>query len=133
MAAGYVLAFDFGLRHIGVSVGQFVTRTASPLITLRATGGKPSWPDIASLIDEWQPSHLLVGLPLNMDDSESEMSLRARAIGQDLGRRHNVPVAMVDERLSTREAQTMDPERGHEMAAVLIAESWLGEARQPAP
>ncbi len=132
MTAGYVLAFDFGLKHIGVSVGQFVTRTASPLTTLRAIGGKPSWSDITSLIDDWQPTNLLVGLPINMDESESEMSLRARAFGKALARRHDLPVDMVDERLSTREARELDRERGHEMAAVVIAESWLQAGHQPA-
>lgn len=127
MQPGYVLAFDFGLRHIGVGVGQSVTQTASPLTTLRATDGRPHWADITRLIDEWRPTALLVGLPVNMDDSESEMSLRARDFGDELARRYTPPVEMVDERLSTRAAQEIDPSRGHEIAAVLIAETWLGQ------
>ena len=80
---------------------------------------------MGALIDEWHPTTLLVGLPLNMDDSESDMSGLARAFAADLQRRFELPVEVVDERLTTYAAQRMDPERAHEIAAVLIAESWL--------
>ena len=125
MPAGYVLAFDFGLRNIGVAVGQPVTRTASPLTTLKATDGKPNWPELTALVDEWQPSTLLVGLPLNMDDTESDLSELAREFADRLKRRFKLPVKMVDERLTTFEAQRVDPEHAHEVAAVLIAQTWL--------
>ena len=129
MQGGYVLAFDFGLRHIGISVGQFVTRTASPLTTLQANGGRPNWAEITDLVTQWRPTTLIVGLPINMDDSESEMSLQARAFGTALANRFEIPVEMVDERLSTRAAQEIDPSRSHEVAAVLIAETWLGQSQ----
>ena len=86
MRGGYVLAFDFGLRHIGVAVGQSVTKTASPLTTLNANQGTPKWSEVSTVIEEWQPATLLVGLPLNMDDSESEMSGLARAFADKLAR-----------------------------------------------
>jgi putative Holliday junction resolvase len=124
---GYVLAFDFGLRNIGVAVGQSVTNTASPVTTLKAKNGTPNWSEVGALVEEWAPATLLVGLPLNMDDSESEMSGRARTFAGKLGRRFKLPVEMVDERLTTRAAQQAEPARAHEVAAVLIAQTWLGD------
>jgi putative Holliday junction resolvase len=129
VTARYVMAFDFGLRHIGVAVGQTVTGTATPLTTLRAQSGKPDWPAVTALVREWRPGTLLVGLPLNMDDTESEMSGRARRFAAALGAQTRVPVELVDERLTSRAARAAGPDRAHEEAAVLIAETWLGAHR----
>ena len=121
--SGCVLAFDFGLRHIGVAVGQTITCTATPLTTLTARNGKPQWSDVEQLVKNWGPIRLLVGLPLNMDDSESEMSGRARRFATQLTGRTKVTALMVDERLTSREARSrVQP---HAAAAALIAESWL--------
>ncbi|MCB1683547.1 MAG: Holliday junction resolvase RuvX, partial [Pseudomonadales bacterium] len=106
---GYVLAFDFGLRFIGVACGQTITGTASPLTTLKARDGQPDWSVLQSIVAEWRPVLLLVGLPLNMDDTESGMSERARAFATSLERRTNTPVALVDERLTSRSAKSLDP------------------------
>ena len=127
MNTGYVLAFDFGLRHIGVAVGQSITSTANPLKTLEARNGRPDWAEIDEMIRQWQPAFLLVGLPINMDDSESEMSGRARQFGAALARRSAREVQMVDERLTSYASRQADSGRSHEMAAVLIAETWLAE------
>lgn len=129
-ASGYVIAFDFGMRHIGVAVGQSVTATATPLTTLRARDGVPDWTALTALIREWRPRRLLVGLPLNMDGSESAMSARARRFGNRLAGRTGVTVTLVDERLTSVEAREHDPEDRHAEAAVLIAEGWL---RDPWP
>ncbi len=120
-----MLAFDFGLKNIGVAVGQAVTRTASPLTTIAASEGTPSWSDVEQLIADWQPAVLLVGLPLNMDDSESEMSLKARAFAERMGRRFGVPTELVDERLTSFAAREARSDRPHEAAATMIAETWL--------
>lgn len=125
--SGYVLAFDYGLRHIGVAAGQTVTATASPLTTLGARQGKPHWPTVLALVAEWSPIRLLVGLPLNMDGTASAMSARASAFADELERRTGLPVSLVDERLTTREAQSLRPDDAHAHAAVLIAETWLHE------
>lgn len=125
MAADFVMAFDFGLRHIGVAIGQTVTGTATPLTTLAARDGKPDWPVIEALVIEWRPAAVLVGLPLNMDASESEMSSRARRFAARLGQQTRVPVHLVDERLTSYASRAAGPARAHEHAAVLIAESWL--------
>ncbi len=133
MKSGYVLAFDFGLRHIGVAVGQSITRTANPLKTLEARNGRPDWNEIEEMIHQWQPVSLLVGLPLNMDDSESEMSGRARQFGAALARRSEREVQMVDERLSSHASRETDSDRSHELAAALIAETWLAEPDSGTP
>ena len=127
MHDGYVLAFDFGLRNIGVAVGQRVTESASPVVTLKASNGTPSWPQMQTLIEQWNPATLLVGLPLNMDDSESDMSKLARVFAKQLRRRFKLPVEMVDERLTTFVAARADPKQAHEVAAVLIAQTWLAD------
>jgi putative Holliday junction resolvase len=122
-----VLAFDFGLRSIGVAVGQNVTRTASPAGTLLARSGAPRWEEVDALVTRWRPSRLLVGLPLNMDGTESEMSGRARAFAVALGARYGIPFDLVDERLTSVEARGLsdDGAERHAIAARLIAESWL--------
>lgn len=122
-----VLAFDFGLRHIGLAVGQSVTRTANRLTTVRAKAGIPVWPALDDVVVEWQPDLMIVGLPLNMDDSESAMSERARQFAERLRKRYDARVELVDERLSSFEAKQIDPDDDHAVAAQLIAETWLNE------
>jgi len=99
-----VLAFDYGLRRIGVAVGNRLTGTAEPLATLQARDGNPDWTALASCVREWQPGMLVVGVPYNMDGSAGELTGRAVAFAVELGRRFGLGVAQVDERLSSREA-----------------------------
>ena len=73
-----LLAFDFGLTQIGVAVGNAVLGTCEPLTVLRAKEGQPNWDETAKLLEEWQPDLLLVGDPLNMDGTPSEIGVRAR-------------------------------------------------------
>ena len=70
-----LMAFDYGLRQIGVAYGQTFTATGEGIGIIKAYNGVPNWDDIAALLNEWKPNLLLVGLPLNMDGSESELSL----------------------------------------------------------
>ncbi len=121
-----VLALDFGLKHIGLAVGQTVTGTAGPLSTLAAKGGKPDWSALDRILEEWAPSRLIVGLPWHMDGSESEMSRSAREFAALLAARYPQPVELIDERLTSREAQARQPKQDpHALAASLIAETWL--------
>jgi putative Holliday junction resolvase len=133
------LAFDFGTQRIGVAVGQSITRTASPLIALKANDGIPNWDHIAALITEWQPQQLIIGLPLNMDGSESEMSARAKKFANRLHGRFGLPAQLWDERLSSFEARGEMRARGAKnikennyrdgkvdsLSACLILESWF--------
>ena len=117
------LAFDFGLKHIGVAVAERRHGTATALATVGARDGIPVWDRLDALVRDWGPEGFVVGLPLNMDDTESEMSDAARRFGVRLGRRYGIGVEFVDERLSTFEAI----QRGgsHDTAALIIAETWL--------
>lgn len=130
-----ILAFDYGLRQIGAAVGNSLTGTCQALTTLSAREGIPRWEDIESLLEEWQPDQLLVGLPLNMDGSESAMSNRAQKFGRRLHGRFGLKVSYMDERLSSYEAKSQLREQGHRgnykdspadaVAAQLILQSWL--------
>jgi putative holliday junction resolvase len=99
-----VLAFDFGLRRIGVACGDTVSRTASPLEALASGPSGPRWELIGSLLREWQPDLAVVGLPYNVDGSDSPMTSAARGFAAELAQRYALEVAMVDERYSSREA-----------------------------
>lgn len=130
-----VLGFDFGMKSIGVAVGQELTGTASTLTALKARDGIPDWDTIGRLLAEWRPDVLIVGLPLNMDGSEQEMTAAARRFGNRLHGRFNIPVEWQDERLSTFEAldqmgihSKMDSRRRgdvDQLSAQLILQSWL--------
>ncbi len=100
-----VLAFDYGRRRIGVACGDTVSRTAAPLAAVPAAAGEPRWEVIDSLMREWQPAVLVVGLPYNVDGSHSSMTGEARDFATELERRHLKQVVLVDERYSSREAE----------------------------
>jgi putative Holliday junction resolvase len=136
-AINSVLGFDFGTKKTGVATGQSITATAAPLAPLAMRDGIPDWLVIERLLKEWQPQALLVGLPLNMDDTESELSHLARKFARRLHGRFNLPVFMVDERLTSRAARELLAEIGDRRkgklpsldstAAVLMVESWLAQ------
>lgn len=109
---GSVLGFDYGTRSIGVAVGQAVTGTATPLAALKAQDGIPDWQHIEQLINEWQPTLCVVGLPLNMDGTEQPITVRARKFANRLHGRFGVQVIMQDERLTTASAKEFLFERG---------------------
>lgn len=129
------LSFDYGLRSIGVSYGQSLTGTAQPLAPLKARDGIPDWQIIERLIEEWKPSILVIGLPLNMDDSESELSTRARKFGNRLKGRFGMSIDFMDERLTSFEAKQDAKAQGHKgdykkdpidsLAAQIILEDWF--------
>lgn len=138
------MAFDYGTKQIGVAVGQTLTRRAEPVTVLRAKDGVPNWDDIARLIAEWKPDTLVVGLPLNMDGSASDMSGRAEKFSRRLHGRYKLPVHCIDERLSTVEAKQRLRDSGRSpasyrdnpvdsLAAALLLETWLGEQPEETP
>lgn len=100
-----VMAFDFGTRRIGVAVGQELLGSGQPVALVPARDGIPDWQQIESLLEEWRPDLVVVGLPLNMDDTENDMCARARKFGKRLHGRYHLPVEMVDERLTSFEAK----------------------------
>ncbi|TAM09210.1 MAG: Holliday junction resolvase RuvX [Nevskiaceae bacterium] len=100
---GTCLAFDYGLRRIGVAVGSGATGQARALTTLHHTG-TPDWRAITVLVAEWQPEVCIVGLPLNEDGTEQAMSQAARAFAGQLEQRLGQTVHLCDERFSSRTA-----------------------------
>jgi putative Holliday junction resolvase len=107
-----VLAFDFGEKRIGVAVGDLGLRIAHPLTTIRAEDNTTRFAEIAKLIAEWRPARLVVGLPMHADGTEHEVSRLARRFAQRLEGRFGVPVALVDERLTSRAAESRMRESG---------------------
>ena len=133
------LVFDFGERRIGVASANALTGVAGELVTLNARKGQPQADALDALLREWQPEVLVIGLPYNEDGSESPMTKRANEFAAWLGERYQLPTQMVDERLTSAEAESIlrsqrqsglrkrrtrkqDIDR---LAARLIAESWL--------
>jgi len=128
-----LLGFDYGDRRIGVAVGQTLTGTATPLATLSASHGRPNWEAVRALVEAWRPDALVVGLPLNMDGTEQEVTARARRFARRLQARHELPLHFADERLSTREARAREnvgaPREGRDaLAAQVILEGWMNGA-----
>ncbi len=131
-----VLGFDFGTSWIGTAVGQTHTKTASPLQPVRVINSTPDWEAIANLIDTWQPTRLVVGLPTTMDDQKHEITRKAERFSRQLHGRFHIKTELVDERLTTREAWQIVENQAHRhidkpemdsIAAVLITETWLNQ------
>lgn len=126
-----ILAFDFGTHHIGVAVGQTVTKTSSPLVVLNvAREGKEIWNTISKLIDEWKPDQLLVGKPLNMDGTPSEMMKKVDSFFKKLQKITNIPCELVDERLTSFEAKQLmqvdsKDDRIDDLAAKIFLDNWI--------
>lgn len=135
--SGFILGFDFGLRRIGVAIGQTATHTASSLETV-ANGKTPDWAAIDRLVKEWRPAVLLVGLPLGADGEDTDMSRAARKFGHDLNQRYSLDIEFADERLSSQAAASRfaelraggalrqkDAGQLDAMAAQIFLENWL--------
>ena len=134
-----ILAFDFGLKHIGVAIGQEITKTAQTFFSLKAKNGKPDWNQLDPLVKEWNPKLFIVGNPLNMDGSYSEIKKKSDKFSNLLNKRYNIPVELMDERLTTREAkERLETKKDtsvslgrdtHQIAAQIILENWFSENR----
>lgn len=132
------LGFDFGLRRIGVAVGQRLTGSAAPVDTVAARDGGPDWQHLDRIVADWRPSALVVGIPLHTDGSNQAMARRARRFADQLGQRYGLRVHEADERLTSHAAGELiagaraqglrrrtrkgDVDR---IAATLILEHWL--------
>ena len=138
-ACRVALGFDFGRARIGVAIGAAVTGAARPLRTLPAHQQRPDWTAIARLIAEWRPDWLVVGVPRHADGTASAMTEAAQRFSRQLHGRFHLPVATIDERLSSREAEqrafdATGPRRRQDaaldaQAAALILESWFNHLR----
>ncbi|MFW2095191.1 Holliday junction resolvase RuvX [Acinetobacter sp. ULE_I057] len=129
-----IIAFDFGTQKTGMAVGSSIIESATPLALFPMKDGIPNWEELLKIIKQHQPNLFLVGLPINMDDSESELSTRARKFARRLRHQTNIETFMVDERLTTREARDeLDHYQAQgrakklaadSIAAALFIESW---------
>lgn len=134
-----LLAFDFGLRRLGVATANLQTRTASPLTTLHVNRDIP-WSDLDRVIGDWRPAQLVVGLPAGA--GAAEIAARVRDFVAELTERYRLPVATVDETLSSAAARSelnagrrsgflrrrVGKGRTDRIAACLIAEQWMNES-----
>jgi putative holliday junction resolvase len=136
-SAQMIMAFDFGTQKMGMAVGQSLIESANPLALFPMKDGIPNWDELLKIVKQYQPNLFLVGLPLNMDETESELSARARKFARRLRHQTNIETLMVDERLTTREArgemesyqaQGRKKVSADSIAAALFIESWY---RQP--
>jgi putative Holliday junction resolvase len=146
-----LLAFDYGTQKIGCAVGNMQLQTSSPLELVNARNGVPNWDQITGMVTEWQPDAMVIGLPDNMDGSNSVISERAKKFSRQLKERYRVPCFLMDERLTSFEARdhlnTVNEVRGRSgktakksrkgpavdaVAAQLILQSWYrAEDRLP--
>lgn len=143
-----VLAFDYGLRRIGVAVGNALIESSNPLTTLHTRGDEPDWSALTRLVDEWSPELILVGLPLMLDDTRSTNAAAAERFAATLAGLTGREVLLVDEKLSSVEAREQIREsrqaglrkrtrRGDvdKFAAQVILRTWLNQrdGRRPGP
>ena len=96
---------DYGTRKIGVAVGQTLTRTAMGIAVIQVKAGEPDWNELDALVNRWKPHAFVVGMPYNMDGTESDGTKRVQQFAQKLSDRYQKPWHAVDERLSTRQAR----------------------------
>jgi len=127
-AVGTLLAFDFGLKRIGVAVGNTVLRQAQPLAVISEPTNDGKFAAITRLMAEWQPQQCVVGLPLHPDGAEHEMSVRCRRFANQLHGRFGVEVALVDERYSSAVLNAQRGERIDDRAAAIILQQYFDDA-----
>jgi putative Holliday junction resolvase len=124
-----VMSFDFGLKRIGVAVGNLLIKQAQPLTIIDAATNAAKFTAIGTLIEEWQPSSIVVGLPLHPDGAEHEMTSKAVRFGNQLHGRFQLEVEWVDERYSSAvlegDAQMQDNLDAH--SAALLLEQYFSE------
>lgn len=122
-----VLGFDFGLKRIGVAVGNSLLKQAQPLTVIAAATNDAKFAAIATLVEEWQPARCVVGLPSHPDGAEHEMTVRCRRFANQLSGRFGVSTVMVDERYSSaviphRRGDVIDAE-----AAAIILQQYFND------
>ncbi len=133
-----VIAFDFGLKRTGVAIGNTLTGSATPECTLLSKDEKPDWDGISKLIDDWKPSQLVVGLPIELDGSENPLKKRIDRFCNQLNGRYNLPVDQENEQYTSIEAaerlkllrqsgrkKKVNKEEVDKIAASIILENWM--------
>ena len=129
-----IIAFDYGEKKIGVAVGQTSTNTSSPLQIIFNKDNKTNWTSISSLLDEWKPDLILLGKPLNMDGSDSEIMKKVDKFYKELKSIYDADIEFVDERLTTFEAREILKDEKHDNvdahAAKILIDNWFDINRE---
>jgi putative Holliday junction resolvase len=120
-----IFAFDFGIKRIGVAMGNTMLRQAEPVKVISAVDNATRFADIQKLLDEWKPARLVVGLPMHPDGAEHEMTARARKFANQLNGRFNLPVELVDERYSSAVITARRGEVIDDRAAAIILQQYF--------
>lgn len=123
MIDGVILSFDFGMRRIGVAIGNTLTREARPLMTVDAPSDAARWREIGAVIEQWQPQALVVGIPRHPDGAPHAMTARSERFARQLEGRYRLPVERVDERYSSAVVEAADDVDA--AAATIILQQWL--------
>ena len=128
------MAFDFGIKNIGIAIGQEITKTSSTFYSITAIDGQPNWSELDKIINEWQPQLFVVGDPFNMDGTRSKIQDLADRFSNSLNKRYDINIEKTDERLSSREAKerleketigNKDSSNKHSISAQVILEDWF--------
>ena len=124
-----IIAFDFGEKKIGVAVGQTSTNSSSPLQVIFNKHGKVNWNEINALLEEWKPELILIGKPLNMDGTDSEIMKKVDKFYKHLGSQYDANYEYIDERLTTFEAREILKENKIDAvdasAAKILIDNWF--------
>ena len=121
-----ILAIDFGLKKVGLAIGNTITKTSMPICTIFYKSKHELFNNLEKHVVEWKPEFIIIGNPLNMDQTESEMSKLAEKFSTQFSKKFNLAVELVDERLSTFEAKEFTKDDNLDaMAAKLILDSWM--------
>jgi putative Holliday junction resolvase len=120
-----VMSFDFGLKRLGVAVGNLLIKQAQPLTIIDAATNAAKFAAIGTLINEWQPSSIVVGLPLHPDGAEHEMTLRCRRFANQITGRYGVATVLIDERYTSAVLSASRGEHVDSQAAALILQQFF--------
>jgi putative Holliday junction resolvase len=122
-----VLAFDFGLKRIGIAVGNTLLKQAQPLTIISAATNDAKFAAIAAFIEEWRPACCVVGLPSHPDGAEHEMTVRCRRFANQLHGRFGVATVLVDERYSSAVISRQRGEAIDAQAAAIILQQYFDD------
>jgi putative Holliday junction resolvase len=122
-----VLGFDFGLKRIGVAVGNTGLRQAQPLLIIDAPTNDGKFAALGALVAEWQPALCVVGLPRHPDGAEHEMTVRCRRFANQLNGRYGVDTVLIDERYSSAVLAQRRGERIDDQSAAIILQQYFDE------
>lgn len=133
-----VIAFDFGLKRTGVAVGNTVTGSATPECTLNSKDDQPNWDCITKLFEEWKPTQIVVGMPTELDGTESPLTKAVQRFCNQINGRYNIPVDQENEQFTSLEAarrlkqlrqsgrkKKVSKDEVDKIAAAIILENWM--------